>query len=110
MIDNLINIGLIVAYFALIVAVGALVLFPVVTIIKGDFMNARGTLIGIAGLAAIFILAYILSPADQGAFYTKMDTSPGLSKIIGAGLLSTYIIMAVFLIITLYTAIAKWFK
>jgi hypothetical protein len=108
--DSLINIGLYVAYFALFIAIGALLVFPVVTLVNGNFKNAKGTLLGIAALVVVVILAYIVSPADQGPFYTKMNISAGMSKLIGAGLLTTYIIFAGFLIITVYTSVIKWFK
>jgi hypothetical protein len=108
--DSLINIGLYLAYFALFIAIAALVIFPIVTLAKGNFKNAKGTLIGIAALVGVILFAYIVSPADQGLFYTKMKTSAGTSKLIGAGLLTTYIIFAGFVLITLYTTVIKWFK
>jgi hypothetical protein len=108
--DSLINIGLYVAYFALFIAIAALIIFPVLTMVKGNFRNAKGTLVGIATLTVVVVLAYIISPADQGSFYTKMNTSAVASKLIGAGLLTTYFIFAGLVIITVYTTVVKWFK
>lgn len=108
--DSFINIGLYVAYVTLFVAIASLIIFPVVTLLKGNFRNAKATLIGIIALLVIIIVAYIISPADQGSFYTKMNTSPFASKLIGAGLLTTYFIFAGLVIITVYTSVAKWFK
>jgi hypothetical protein len=108
--DSLINIGLYVAYFALFIAISLLVIFPIITLLKGNFKNAKATLIGIVALFAIMVLAYILSPADQGLFYTKTNTSAGMSKLIGAGLLTTYFIFAGLVIIIVYTSVANWFK
>lgn len=108
--DSLINIGLYVAYFTLFIAIAALIVFPIVTLVKGNFKKAKGSLVGVAVLALIIVIAYIVSPADQGAFYTKMNTSAGTSKLIGAGLLTTYIIFAALIIITAYTTVVKWFK
>jgi hypothetical protein len=108
--DSLINIGLYVAYFALFIAVAALIFFPIATLIKGNFKNAKATLVGIGILAVVILFSYIVSPADQGVFYTKMNISAGTSKLIGAGLLTTYIIFAGFVLITLYTMVIKWFK
>lgn len=108
--DSLINIGLYVAYFVLFIAIAALILFPVLTMVKGNFRNAKGTLVGIAALVVVVVLAYIISPADQGSFYTKMNTSAAASKLIGAGLLTTYFIFAGLVIITVYTTVVKWFK
>lgn len=108
--DSLINIGLYLAYFALFIAVAALIIFPIVTMIKGSVKSTKGSLIGVAILVGVIILAYIISPADQGLFYTKMNISAGMSKLIGAGLLTTYIILAGLVIITIYTSVVKWFK
>ncbi len=108
--DSLITIGLYIAYFALFIAVASLIIFPIITILKGNLKNAKGTLVGVAILAGIAILSYIISPADQGLFYTKMNVSAGMSKLIGGGLITTYIILAGLVIITIYTTVIKWFK
>jgi Cu/Ag efflux pump CusA len=108
--DSLINIGLYLAYFALFIAVAALIVFPIITVVKGNLKNSRVTLIGVAILAGVIILSYLISPADQGPFYTKMNVSAGMSKLIGAGLLTTYIMLAGLVLITIYTSASKWFK
>lgn len=108
--DSLINIGLYLAYFALFIAVAALIIFPSVTMVKGGVKSAKGTFVGVAILVGVIIIAYILSPADQGLFYTKMNISAGMSKLIGAGLLTTYILLVGLVLITLYTSVVKWFK
>ena len=107
---NLIDIGLYIAYLAFFVAIVALLLFPILSLVKGNTKNAKGSLTAVALLAAIIIFSYLISPADQGQFYTKMNTGPGESKLIGAGLVTTYIIFAALIIITLYTVVVKWFK
>jgi hypothetical protein len=108
--DSLIDIGIILAYVMLFVAFTSLLIFPVISLVKGNVKNPRGTLIGVGILVIVLIIAYIISPAEQGAFYTKMHVSAQTSKWVGAGLLSTYIIAAGFIVITLYTVVARWFK
>ena len=108
--DSFINIGLYIAYFALFIAVGSLVVFPIITLFNGNIKNAKGALIGVAALAAVILLSYIISPADQGLYYTKMNVSAGTSKLIGAGIISTYIILAGLVLITIYTSVIRWFK
>lgn len=107
---NFIDIGLYVAYLAFFIAIAALLLFPVLSIVKGNMKNAKGSLIGVAALVVVVLIAYFISPADQGQFYEKMQVGPGASKVIGAGLVSTYIIFAALVGITLYSVVAKWFK
>jgi hypothetical protein len=108
--DSLINIGLILAYIMFFVAIATLVLFPIISLVKGNTRNTKSSLVGVGVLVVVVIVAYILSPADQGAFYTKMGISARESKLIGAGLISTYLILAGFILITLYTVVVKWFK
>jgi len=108
--DSFINIGLYVAYIAFFIAIGALLLFPILSLVKGNVKNAKASLFGVLGLAVIILIAYLISPAEQGQFYDKMGIGPGASKLIGAGLLSTYIIFAGLIIITLYSVVVKWFK
>lgn len=107
---GIIDIGMYVAYLAFFVAIGALLLFPVLSLVKGNIKNAKGSLIGVGVLIGVLILSYLVSPADQGQFYTKMNIGPGQSKIIGAGLLSTYIIFAALIVIMIYSVVVKWFK
>ena len=107
---NFIDIVLYVAYLAFFIAIAALLLFPILSLVKGNIKNAKASLVGVAGLAVILLISYLVSPADQGQFYTKMNTGPGQSKLIGAGLVSTYIIFAGLVVITLYTVVVKWFK
>jgi len=107
---NFIDVGLFVAYLAFFIAIAALILFPVFSLVKGNIKNARTSLIGLLALVGIVVIAYLASPADQGLFYEKMNIGPGASKLIGAGLVTTYIIMAGLLVITLYSVVVKWFK
>jgi len=107
---NIIDIGLYIAYLAFFIAIAALILFPVISLVKGNIKNARTSLIGIVALIGIVLIAYLASPADQGLFYEKMSIGPGASKLIGAGLVTTYIIIAGLVVITFYSVVVKWFK
>ena len=108
--ETLITIGLYIAYIAFFAAILALVSFPIYNLLKGNFGAAKGTLLGVAALVAVVLICYFVSPAEQGDFYTKMGVSAGQSKLIGAGLLSTYVVFIGLIVITLYTVVSKWFK
>lgn len=108
--ETFVNIGLIVAYIMLFAAIAGLVIFPIISLVKGNIKNPKGVLISVAILVGILLLAYIVSPAQQGDFYTKMNISAQASKLIGAGLYSAYFIGAAFVLITLYTIVIKWFR
>jgi hypothetical protein len=107
--DILINIGIVVTYILIGIAIVLLVVFPLYYLVT-NFNKAKGGLIGVAGIAVMFLLAYLVSPADQGAFYEKFQIGPSGSKMIGAGLLGVYICFGGILVSLLYFEAAKWFK
>jgi hypothetical protein len=107
---NFIDIGLFIAYLAFFIAIASLIMFPILSLVKGNIKNAKASLIGVAVLVVIVLIAYVVSPADQGQFYTKMNTGPGQSKLIGAGLITTYIVGVGLVVITFYSVVIKWFK
>jgi hypothetical protein len=107
--DILINIGIVLTYVLIGIAIVALVVFPVYFVVT-NFSKAKGGLLAVAGLIALFFLAYLVSPADQGAFYDKFAIGPATSKMIGAGLLYVYVCFAGILVSVLYFEAAKWFK
>ncbi len=78
--DTLINIGLYVAYIAFFAAIALLIFFPVYNMLIGNFGKAKGSLIGVGILVVVLLIAYLLSPADQGAYYTKMGVGPDCQK------------------------------
>lgn len=107
--DIAINIGFVILYVLMVVALVGAIVFPLIEM-ASNLKAAKGTLFGILGLLALFFLAYAVSPAETGAFYQKMGISPNLSKAIGGGLIATYIIFAGVIISIAYTSISSWFK
>lgn len=107
--DTAINIGFVILYILVIAAILGVIIFPVIQM-AGNFKAARGTLVGVFGLVALFLIAYAVSPAETGSFYQKMGISPNLSKAIGGGLLATYIVFAGVVISIAYSSISNWFK
>lgn len=105
----LINIGLYLAYALIAIAAISSIVFPIIQTF-GDLKKAKNGLIGFAVLIVVLIIAYALSPAETGAFYDKFNISPNTSKLIGGGLLATYIVFAGVVISILYVEVAKWFK
>jgi len=108
--DNpLINIGLYLAYILIAIAIVTAIVFPLVQTF-GDFKKAKGGLIGFGVLVAVLLIAYSVSPAETGLFYEKKGISPNMSKMIGGGLVATYIVFAGVVISIVYAEVAKWFK
>lgn len=107
--DTAINIGFVIMYILMVVAIVGVIVFPIIQMV-GDLKAARGTLFSVLGLLALFFVAYAISPAETGAFYDKMNVSPNLAKAIGGGLIATYVVFAGVLISIAYSQISTWFK
>jgi hypothetical protein len=107
--NSLIEIGLYVAYILLAFAVISIIVIPIYFTIV-NFKKAKQGLIGVGVLAAVFLIAYLVSPADQGLFYETMKIGPTGSKIIGGGLYATYFVMLGIIVAILYAEIGKLLK
>lgn len=105
----LIDIGMYLAYALIAFAAISAIVFPIIQTF-GDLKKAKNGLIGFAVLVVILVIAYALSPAETGAFYDKKNISPNTSKMIGGGILATYIVFAGVILSILYAEVAKWFK
>lgn len=107
--DSLINIGIYITYVLLFVAVAGAIVFPVIQTF-GDLKKAKGSLIGIGAALVLFLVSYAISSPETGAFYDKFNISPNFSKVIGGGLVATYIITIAVLLSIVYSQVSKWIK
>ncbi len=109
--DILINIGLIVTYLLLGVALLTLLFFSVKFTIT-SIGKSKSTLIGIGGFIALYVLAFIFSSSTDvsNAFFEKNATNPDFSKMIGSGLIFTYLMFSAVIISLIYAAISKMSK
>jgi len=107
--NNFIEIGLYLSYILLGFAFLSIIIIPMYfTFI--NFKKAKQGLIGIALLAVVFIVAYLISPADQGPLYDVMKIGPKGSKLIGAGLFTTYFGFIAIIVVVLIAELGKLFK
>ncbi|MEJ5304258.1 MAG: hypothetical protein WHT22_12655 [Bacteroidales bacterium] len=107
--DSIINIGLYITYALVAVALASMVLFPIFNMVT-NFQRAKGGLLSALVLFAVIAAAIALSPAEQGLLYEKYSISPFQSKLIGGGLLATYLLFAGIFLAAIYTEVSKWFK
>ncbi len=107
--STLYNIAMILTYLFMFVSVAAMLFFPIWFIIKNP-KTAKGTLVGVCVLAVVMLIAYLISSPDQGEFYTKFDITGSGSKLIGAGLIATYIMLFGVIAVMIYAAVAEKFK
>ncbi len=107
--DNIINIGLFITYALVVVAVASMIIFPIFNMVT-NFQRAKGGLLSALLLFAVIAVAIVLSPAEQGLLYEKYSISPFEAKLIGGGLLATYLLFAGIFLAAIYTEVSKWFK
>ena len=107
--DTWINIGLFLTYILFTVAFVALIGFPLRYTIQ-NFNNAKKGLLAMLAIVVILFLIYIVSPADQGVFYENAKIGPSESKMIGAGLITTYALGAGAIPYLFYAEVKKWFE
>lgn len=105
----LINTGLIITYILLLIAILASLIFPFIQTL-GNIKAAKGAFIGIGLILVVFLLSYLVSPADTGAFYDRFGISPKLSKLIGGGLVATYLFFIAAAASIVYASAMKFFR
>jgi hypothetical protein len=109
MTENLVNIGLYVGYVLLAGSILLGLILPLINAVGNPGSLLKG-LYGILFIGVVFGIAFIFSNADQSPFYTKFGYGPIASKIIGAGLISLYILMIGSILCMIGTEIIKLFK
>jgi len=107
--STFINIGLIITYLLILVALILSLAFPLIQTF-GNLKAAKGALIGIGAILVVFLISYLVSPADTGTFYNKFGISPTMSKIIGGGLVATYVFFIGAAGSILYASITKFLR
>lgn len=107
--NNIIDIGLYISYVLLFLTLLGVILFPLIHTFS-DFKKAKTGLIGFLVLIVILVLSYLISPADQGLFYSNFNIGPKLSKAIGGGLFATYFVILFSALSILYTEVVKLIK
>ena len=109
MINTLVSIGLIIAYALLAISIILGILMPILNFVRNPGTLSKG-LYGILFLAVVFGLAFAFSHGDQSPLYAREGYGPMASKIIGAGLISIYILMIISVLILVGSEILKLFK
>ena len=107
--ENLINIGIILTYlmigFACVSAVG----FGIKNMMQKTG-SAKKTLFTIGGLIAIIIIAYITASDEILNEYKKYNITTSVSKQVGMGLITFYILIFGAIAAILYSELSKMFS
>lgn len=98
------------AFILLIITVVLLLAFPIKFFISNPKQGLR-FLIALAAFAILYGISYALaSGATEAEVYEKSGITSGISRMIGAGMIMTYIIGGLALIGLVYSGISKALK
>ncbi len=104
----MIDLGLWISYILLFAAVAGMAVYSLVNMLR-DLKNAKGTLIGVGVLLALFLLSFLISGDEVLPKYEQLGISSGQSKMIGAGLITLYIIGFATVVLAVFTEFRKLF-
>ena len=94
--------------YVIFVLVLAFVLFFVVKNLFTNAKSIKNTLVGIELFLAILIVSYVVSGGDPTQYYDKnVLVSDGTSQLVGAGLVTFYILVVVSLVAMAWSGINK---
>ena len=105
----MIDIGLYVLYGLLFIAIATAIIFPLVNAIKQPSALIKlGISLGV--VAVLFGISYALSGSELNRSALTAGLSENASKLIGAGLIMFYIVLALSILALLYSEINKALK
>lgn len=105
----MIDFGLYVMYILTVVAVLCATAFPLIYMIK-NFQEAKKTLLGVAVLVGIFLLSFAIASGEVLPAWEKFNISTTESKLIGGGLISLYIMIAISIVMLVYSEVTDLIK
>lgn len=105
----MIDVGLYITYTLFFIALGAAVILPLINAIKAP-ANLLKSLYGVIALIVVFIIAYALSGSYVKPQWAVLGITEGTSKLVGAGLITFYIVIIAAVIGLIYSEISKAFK
>ncbi len=106
---DLIDFGMYAAYLFFGVAAVAAIVLPAINLAKSPAGLVK-SLMGIGGLAVLFVVAYALSGDEVSQKAAAFGITPGTSKMIGAGLVLFYLVLFISLIGVIFSEINKALK
>lgn len=105
----MIDIGLYITYVFFFVAAGAAIVLPILHAIRNPKELGKSA-IGVGLLVLLFIISYSLSGSEVTPKAISLGVGEDSSKLIGAGLISFYIVFVISLLGIVYSEINKAIK
>jgi hypothetical protein len=107
--DVTVNILLIITYSLLGVGTLGAIIFPIINMV-GDFQKAKGALVGLGGVAVVFLFSYLVSGNEVLDSYVKYNVTESSSQMIGAVLVMMYTLGLGAIVLAIAGEIYKAFK
>jgi hypothetical protein len=104
-----IDIGMYIAYVFFIVALAAAVILPAINAVKSPAGLVK-SLMGVGGLVLLFVIAYVISGSEVSTKAASMGVDESGSKLIGAGLIVFYFVLAISVVGVVFSEINKALK
>ena len=103
------NLGLMITYALIGIAVISVIVLPLIKAIDNP-KTLVGTAIGLGVLLVLFGISYAISGNEVLPRYISQNVGPGISKFVGGLLTTMYLLFGVAIVGIVYTEISKAFK
>jgi hypothetical protein len=107
--DSLLGFSCYAVYAVMILAFICLVGFALWSIIA-NFKDSKATLVGVGVLVAVLLIGYLISAPTNSAVEQRFAVGTGLSKVIGGGIVATYIFMFGAILAAVWATLSSRFK
>jgi hypothetical protein len=99
------------AAILVVITAGLALIFPIINLVANP-KSAKSGLFILLGVVILIFVAYTLASNEVLKIpgYTGTDNIPGILKIAGTGLFTTYILAGLAVLSILYSEISKYFK
>jgi len=105
----MLDLGFYVFYALLFIAVAAMVIFPIIHMLREPSTLLRSA-IGIGVVVVLFVVSYALADSEVTIKAAAVGINEGSSKLIGAGLIMFYITLVLSGVALIYSEVSKAFK
>lgn len=105
----MLDIGFYTFYVLLFIAVAAMVIFPIIHMLREPSTLLRSA-IGIGVVVVLFAISYAMADSEVNLKAAAIGVTPTSSKLIGAGLIMFYITLVLSGLALIYSEISKAFK
>ena len=104
-----IDIALYLSYIMVIVAAIGSVVLPMISA-AGDPKSLLKSGLGVVAILVVFLIAYVISDNEVRPLYTDFGVDAGQSKLIGGGLICSYLLFFIAMFGIIYSEVTGFFK